>query len=203
MAAKVVAKKVVQLADIPAFGTSKVASKISLFDGGIETLGVQCVVNDVESDFSKPKGVTTILNRFGGHGLKNDYARLRKCPVGSVVIGRGFDLPCEWVIHTCSPTVSYQRIHANEVEEAQLKSCYSSALSLCMEKNIRSVAFPSLGTRGHRFPLDEASKVGVMAIIGMLKEKGDAFDRVVLCTHNGKDTEVVKKTLEECLKEVE
>lgn len=100
-------------------------------------------------------------------------------------------------------SVSYQRIHANEVEEAQLKSCYSSALSLCMEKNIRSVAFPSLGTRGHRFPLDEASKVGVMTIIGMLKEKGDAFDRVVLCTHNGKDTEVIKKTLEECLKEVE
>ena len=97
-------------------------------------------------------------------------------------------------------SVSYQRIHANEVEEAQLKSCYSSALSLCMEKNIRSVAFPSLGTRGHRFPLDEASNVGVMAIIGMLNEKGDAFDRVVLCTHNGKDTEVVKKTLEECLK---
>ncbi|KAK8811642.1 O-acetyl-ADP-ribose deacetylase MACROD1 [Blastocystis sp. ATCC 50177/Nand II] len=203
MAAKIVAKKVVQLAEIPAFGASKVASKISVFDGGIETLGVQCVVNDVDSDLSKPKGVTTILNKAGGHGLINDYSRLRKCPVGSVVIGRGFDLPCEWVIHTCSPTVSYQRIHANEEEEAQLRSCYASALSLCTEKNIRSVAFPSLGTRSHRYPLSEAAKVGVKAVVDMLKEKGDSFDRVVLCTHNGKDTEVIKKTLEEYLKDVE
>ena len=92
--------------------------------------------------------------------------------------------------------VSYQRIHANEEEEAQLRSCYASALSLCTEKNIRSVAFPSLGTRGHRYPLSEAAKVGVKAVVDMLKEKGDSFDRVVLCTHNGKDTEVIKKTIE-------
>ena len=99
--------------------------------------------------------------------------------------------------------VSYQRIHANEEEEAQLRSCYASALSLCTEKNIRSVAFPSLGTRGNSYALSEAANVGVKAVVDMLKEKGDSFDRVVLCTHNGKDTEVIKKTLEECLKDVE
>ena len=148
---------------------------------------------------SRLEGVTTILNKAGGHGLINDYSRLRKCPVGSVVIGRGFDLPCEWVIHTCSPTY----VVLWRYEEAQLRSCYASALSLCTEKNIRSVAFPSLGTRGHRYPLSEAAKVGVKAVVDMLKEKGDSFDRVVLCTHNGKDTEVIKKTLEECLKDVE
>lgn len=100
-------------------------------------------------------------------------------------------------------SVSYQRIHANEEEEAQLRSCYTSVLSLCNEKSIRSVAFPSLGTRGHRYPLTEAAKVGVKTIVDVLKEKGDSFDRVVLCTHNGKDADVIKQTLEACLKEVE
>ena len=45
-----------QLADIPAFGTSKLASVLSLWQGDITSLKVQCIVNDVNSDFSKPSG---------------------------------------------------------------------------------------------------------------------------------------------------
>lgn len=75
---------------------------------------MQCIVNDVNSDFSKPsgffgkesstEGVANVINKAGGHLLRNDCKRLKKCDVGSVVIGHGFDLPCEWVIHAASPT---------------------------------------------------------------------------------------------------
>ena len=98
--------------------------------------------------------------------------------------------------------VAYGRIHASEEDQIQLKSCYSSVLSLCKEKGISTIAFPSLGTRAHRYPLEEATKVGVMTILNTLKED-EHFERIVLCTHMGKDSTVVRKVVEECLKDME
>lgn len=51
--------------------------------------------------------ITNVLNDAAGHGLRNDYKRLKYCPVGNAVIGRGFDLPCDWVIHTATPTYAF------------------------------------------------------------------------------------------------
>ena len=98
--------------------------------------------------------------------------------------------------------VAYGRLHASEENQAQLKSCYSSVLSLCEKKGITTVVFPSLGTRAHHYPLEEATQVGVMTIVNMLKEENH-FDRIVLCTHNGRDSEVVNRVVQECLKEME
>ena len=41
-----------------------------------------------------------------------------------------------------------------------------------------------------------------MTIVNMLKEENH-FDRIVLCTHNGRDSEVVNRVVQECLKEME
>lgn len=180
-------------------------------------------MNDVNSDFSKPstgshscsqlEGVANIISKAGGHGIRNDYKRLKKCDVGSVVIGRGFDLPCEWVIHAASPTfllnrlvmcsVSYTRIHPTELEESQLASCYREALMLCIKKKIHTVAFPCLGTRAHRYPIDEASKTEVRTILNVLNEHPEEYERVILCTHNPRDTKVVSDTVELLLKDLE
>ena len=153
--------------------------------------------------------ITNVLNTAGGHGLINDYNRLKKCPVGNAVVGRGFDLPCDWVIHTSTPKylcklnftrrVAYGQMHASEEDEAKLRACYSSVLSICKEKGIRTIAFPSLGAKAHRYPLAEATKVGMSTILNFLGED-DLIDRIVLCTHNGRDSVVVKNVVEECLK---
>lgn len=99
-------------------------------------------------------------------------------------------------------SVAYGRIHASEEDQAQLKSCYDSVLALCREKGISTIAFPSLGTRAHHYPLEEATKVGIMSILNILKEENQ-FERIVLCTHMGKDSKVVNKVVSECLKEIE
>ncbi|KAK8800182.1 hypothetical protein WA171_004817 [Blastocystis sp. BT1] len=203
MATKAATRTLVNLADIPAFGTSKLASVLSLWQGDITSLKVQCIVNDVNSDFSKPKGVTNVINKYGGHGIVNDYSRLKKCSVGSAVIGSGFALPCDYVIHAASPNVSYKHYRPTEEEERLLKDCYTAVMNLCMSKDIHSIAFPCLATRAHRYPIEDASKVEVRTIVQILKEHDYPFERVILCTHKDSDTEVMKKALEECLKEME
>ncbi|KAK8796414.1 hypothetical protein WA588_000549 [Blastocystis sp. NMH] len=179
MAQRVVTRTLINLADIPKFGTSALGNRISLWKGDITSLKVQCIVNDVNTDFSKPKAVTRVINKNGGHGLINDYSRLKRCPVGKAVIGCGFDLPCDYVIHTASPVVSYTRIHATEEDATKLKECYAESMSLCAKKGIKSVAFPCLGTRSHRYPLEEASKVEAEELIRSLSENA-TVERVIL-----------------------
>ena len=96
-------------------------------------------------------------------------------------------------------SVSYTRIHPTELEESQLSSCYREALMLSIKKKISTIAFPCLATRAHRYPIAEASKTEIQTILNVLKEQPDAFERIVLCTHNARDTEVVRSTLEALL----
>ena len=92
-------------------------------------------------------------------------------------------------------SVSYTRIHPTELEESQLSSCYREALMLSIKKKISTIAFPCLATRAHRYPIAEASKTEIQTILNVLQEQPDAFERIVLCTHNARDTEVVRSTL--------
>lgn len=160
-----------------------------------------------------PEAVTRVINKYGGHGLMNDYSRLKQCPVGKAVIGCGFDLPCDYVIHTASPvcvagfalltrSVSYTRIHATEEDAAKLKECYSESMSLCAKKGIKSVAFPCLGTRSHRYPLEEASKVEAEELVRSLGENA-TVERVILCTQSDAEMNIVKSALESALKSAE
>ena len=100
-------------------------------------------------------------------------------------------------------SVSYKHYRPTEVEERLLKDCYTVVMNLCMSKDIHSIAFPCLATRAHRYPIEDASKVEVRTIVQILKEHDYPFERVILCTHKDSDTEVMKKALEECLKEME
>lgn len=70
---------------------------------------------------------------------------------------------------------------------------------LSIKKKISTIAFPCLATRAHRYPIAEASKTEIQTILNVLKEQPDAFERIVLCTHNARDTEVVRSTLEALL----
>lgn len=66
---------------------------------------------------------------------------------------------------------------------------------LSIKKKISTIAFPCLATRAHRYPIAEASKTEIQTILNVLQEQPDAFERIVLCTHNARDTEVVRSTL--------
>lgn len=101
-----------------------------------------------------------------------------------------------------SCSVSYTRVHATEEDAAKLKECYAEAMGLCAKKGIKSVAFPCLGTRSHRYPLEEASKVEAEELVRSLGEN-TTVERVILCTQNDAEMNIVKSALENALKNVE
>ena len=104
---------------------------------------------------------------------------------------------------TLIPSVSDKHFRPTEEEQQQLRSCYMSAMKMCMEKGFQTVAFPSLATRAHRYPMDDASKMEVRTLVEIMKSSDFEFERVVLCTQKESETELLKKALEDCLKELD
>jgi O-acetyl-ADP-ribose deacetylase (regulator of RNase III) len=50
-----------------------------------------------------------------------------------------------------------------------MKLCYENCIKLADEKGLTSIAFPSLGTGGHSYPIELASKLAIDSSIETLK----------------------------------
>ena len=80
------------------------------------------------------------------------------------VITTGGNLKALYVIHTVGPIWGEQR-----GQEAQLlANCYHNSLTLAVEKNLSSVAFPSISTGVYAYPQAEAAEVSSRTIENFL-----------------------------------
>jgi len=87
---------------------------------------------------------------------------------GEVVATRGYGLATPNVIH-CGPPV-----HADGALQARanLIACHVGALRLARRRGFSSVSFPAIGTGVYRYPVREAARTAVRAVISDLQAHG-------------------------------
>jgi O-acetyl-ADP-ribose deacetylase len=96
----------------------------------------------------------------------------------------GYRLPASYVIHTVAPIYS----GGGEEEEHVFASCYASALRLADESEIRTIAFPAIGTGAYRWPPKRASELAFAAVLRHLRE-GGRQSRIIFCCFAAEDRE--------------
>jgi O-acetyl-ADP-ribose deacetylase (regulator of RNase III) len=102
---------------------------------------------------------------------------LHGCRTGEAKVTGGYDLPARWVIHTVGPVWQ----GGNRGEDERLASAWLSSLKLARDKEMDTVAFPSVSTGAYRFPLDRAARIAVRVTAAFLAE--NAYPRkVIFCT---------------------
>jgi O-acetyl-ADP-ribose deacetylase (regulator of RNase III) len=136
--------------------------------------GVQAIVNAANSSLLGGGGVDGAIHRAAGLELLFECRLLGGCKTGQAKLTKGYNLPCDYVIHTVGPVWN----GGKNKEEELLASCYYNSMKIAAENGIRTVAFPSVSTGIYHFPVELAAKIAVGTVAEFLKENEDKFDLV-------------------------
>jgi len=144
-----------------------VSARLEAIEADITTLSVDAIVNAANSALQPGGGVDGAIRKRAGRELDDELSRIGRCEDGEAVITPGFKLTAEYVIHTVAPIWAGAAKRAEQ--EAALMRCYANALRLADEHNIRTLAFPSIGTGAYRWPPDIAAKIAFDTVVKHLK----------------------------------
>ena len=141
-------------------------SKLELREGDITEEDTEAIVNAANRSLLGGGGVDGAIHRAGGPEILEECRKLGGCETGDAKITTGGNLRAQHVIHTVGPV--YQGGDRNEAE--LLASCYRRSLDVARENGIKSVSFPSISTGAYRYPMEEAAKIALGAVIDYLKK---------------------------------
>ena len=145
---------------------ASVFKRIEAVEGDITRQQVEAIVNAANSSLLGGGGVDGAIHRAAGPELLEECRRLNGCQTGHAKVTKGYRLPAKWVIHTVGPVWSGGAAGEDEL----LASCYRSCLQIAREKQIQTLAFPSISTGAYGFPMERAARIGVREVATGLNE---------------------------------
>ncbi len=152
-------------------------TKLVLVRGDITRQKVDAVVNAANPSLMGGGGVDGAIHRAGGPAILDECRRIVKeigrLAPGNAVATTGGCLPASHVIHTVGPIWK----GGGRGEPQVLKSAYVESLKRAEELGCRSVAFPSISTGAYGYPLGEAAREALEAVITHL-EAGSPLEEV-------------------------
>ena len=147
-----------------------VSGRVTVVVGDITQHDTDAIVNAANASLMGGGGVDGAIHRAGGDEILAECKEIRRTrfpnglPTGEAVITTGGKLPALYVIHTVGPI--YGQHDGKEAE--LLANCYHNSLTLAVEKNLTSVAFPAISTGVFGYPQAEAAKVASKTIENFL-----------------------------------
>jgi O-acetyl-ADP-ribose deacetylase len=134
--------------------------------GDITEQQVDAVVNAANSTLLGGGGVDGAIHRVGGPTILAACKEIRNTlhpeglPPGDAVPTRGGELPAHWIIHTVGPVYD-----PSNDRSAVLASAYRRSLEVADEIGARSVAFPAISAGAYGWPMHDAARIAVGAIL--------------------------------------
>ncbi len=137
---------------------------LKIIRNDITKIACDAVVNAANEMLAGGGGVDGAIHKAAGSELDKACKKLGGCQVGHAKVTKGYNMPCQYIIHTVGPV--WQNGRNGEPE--QLASCYRECLRLAKEYKCETMAFPLISTGAFGYPREEALRIAVREITDFL-----------------------------------
>ena len=167
--------------------------RIVVLTGDITKQEVDAIVNPANSLLVMGGGVAGAIKRVGGKEIEDEAVEHAPVPVGEAVATAAGRLKAKYVIH--APTMERP---AMRISERNVGLSVRGALKCAEGLEIRSIAFPGMGTGVGGLSLEEAAR----AMVNKVKEhidKGTTLKQIVLIGFKEDLTHAFERAVNELL----
>lgn len=169
--------------------------RIVIQQGDITEMDVDAIVNAANNDLILGAGVAGAILRKGGESIQEECNEIGSIPVGYAAITGGGKLKARYVIHAASmglgdvPTTS-----------KTLRTSTAHSLRLAAERNLKSMAFPAIGTGVSGFPMDECAQIMLNEAVQHLKA-GTSLEVIYFVLFDSRACDIFRRAWEKLQKE--
>lgn len=128
--------------------------RIRIQQGDLTDMDVDAIVNAANNDLILGAGVAGAIQRKGGEEIQRECNEIGSIPVGYAAITGGGKLKARYVIHAASMGLGGIRTTAKT-----LRTSTAHSLRLAAERNLKTIAFPAVGTGVSGFPMQECAQI--------------------------------------------
>jgi O-acetyl-ADP-ribose deacetylase (regulator of RNase III) len=149
-------------------------ARVRLVKGDITEMATDAIVNAANSTLMGGGGVDGAIHRKGGPKILEECLLIRQTqypdglPTGKAVITSGGNLKAKQVIHAVGPIWR----GGKHGESDLLEQAYLNSMQLARGTGLRTLAFPSISTGAYGYPVEEASRIALGAVVKFLKIDG-------------------------------
>ncbi|MBS1840836.1 MAG: macro domain-containing protein [Acidobacteria bacterium] len=129
-------------------------------------MAVDAIVNAANNDLLLGAGVAGAIARKGGESIQKECNAIGSIPVGFAAITGAGNLKAKYVIHAASMGLGGQRTTAKSLQTSTAHS-----LRLAAERDLKTIAFPAIGTGVSGFPMDQCAEIMLREAAAFLKEE--------------------------------
>ncbi len=186
---------IVELDDIP-----MIRDRMSIWQGDITRLAVDAIVNAANSQMlgcfvPMHTCIDNCIHTFAGVELRAEcsrqmnqlrlkYGKDYEQPTAVPMLTDAYNLPAKKVIHVVGPIVRYEL--TPELEK-NLADCYRNTLDMCLEHDLKSVAFCCISTGVFHFPNKQAAEIAVSTVDSWLSQHPGTMERVIFNVFKDED----------------
>jgi O-acetyl-ADP-ribose deacetylase (regulator of RNase III) len=128
--------------------------RILIHQGDLTEMDVDAIVNAANNELILGAGVAGAIARKGGESIQRECDEIGSIPVGYAAITGGGKLKSRYVIHAASMSLGGIGTTAKT-----LRTSTAHSLRMAAERNLKSIAFPAVGTGVSGFPMDECAQI--------------------------------------------
>ena len=161
---------------------------LELIKGDITEMNSDSIVNAANERLAHGGGVAGVISRKGGPAIQwesDAWVRQHgRVPTGSAAITSGGNLKARYVIHAVGP------VYDGTPRSAELlASAVRTSLRIADDQGLKSIALPAISTGIFGYPMEEAARVMLQAVIKYLEGETE-LERVVFCLYGHSAFEV-------------